>query len=218
MQPELVIFDCDGVLIDSELLGNEVYVTALSALGIQITKEEALKEFVGVSRISAASKIEDRYGIKIPDHFWEAMCKTEFDVFEKQLKPIPGIEDLLDVLPLKKCIASSRGPVTLKNALKLVKLWDLFAPHVFSANQVKNGKPAPDIFLFAAEQMNVHPSNCLVIEDSVAGIRAAKAATMPVWGFTGGSHCGGGHAELLRAEGAHRTFPTMSDLAAAIAI
>lgn len=214
--PDLVIFDCDGVLIDSEVLANEAFAKSLQKLGVPLTLEDSLKQFVGVSWLGCAAQIEAQYGIKIPDDFWDKMRALEFKFFQEKLEPIPGVMDVLDNLSVKKCVASSSGPRTLEYTLGLTGIWERFAPHVFSGHQVQKGKPAPDLFLFAANQMNARPEGCLVIEDSVPGVRAAKAANMRVYGFTGGSHCSPTHAEALYQEGAEKVFATMADLSEAV--
>ncbi len=211
--PDLIIFDCDGVLIDSEILAGEIYTQALAGIGIRISVEEERREFVGLSRASVAAKIETRYKIKLTDGFWDDMRAQEFKTFKEKLKPIPGAVDFVKAVKNKKCVASSNGPQTLKFTLGLVGLWDSFAPNIFSALQVKNGKPAPDLFVFAAKQMGAEAASCLVIEDSIAGVRAAKAANMRVFGFAGGSHCGPEHANNLKNEGAEEVFVKMHDIA-----
>lgn len=216
MSPDLVIFDCDGVLIDSEVLASELLVEALARVGISLSLEEVLKEHVGLSRVSSAARIEAKYGIRLPDGFWDDVRAAASERYARSLKAIPGVIELVAALRAKKCVASSSGPQTLRHALGLVGLWDYFNPYVFSSHQVKNGKPAPDLFLFAAEQMQADPSACLVIEDSVAGVRAAKAANMRVFGFAGGSHCNSNHADVLLKEGANRVFARMDDIASTL--
>jgi beta-phosphoglucomutase-like phosphatase (HAD superfamily) len=124
---------------------------------------------------------------------------------------------VLNQLSVPACVASSGPPEKISASLNRVGLYGRFAPHIFSAVQVPNGKPAPDLFLFAADQMKTQPARCLVIEDSVAGVTAALAAGMGVLGFCGGSHCRDGHAATLRAAGAHGTFADMRQLPALIA-
>ena len=213
MNPELVIFDCDGVLVDSEILANEVFAEALKALGIRLTLEETMKRFVGLNRKSMTESIESEFGVRIEEPFWDDLRHRTWKAFDGRLKAIPGVVDLVSRLSSKKCVASSSGPQSIKHSLSLVGLWERFTPHVYSAHQVENGKPAPDLFLYAAEQLKTAPSSCLVIEDSLAGVRAAKAAKMRVFGFVGGSHCPPGHADVLRREGVERVFSNMKDVA-----
>jgi len=213
MNPELVIFDCDGVLVDSEILANEVFAEALKSLGINLSLEETMNRFVGLNRMSMTSSIESEFGVKITDQFWDELRHLTWKAFDGKLKPIPGVVDLVAKLASKKCVASSSGPQSIKHSLSLVGLWERFAPYVYSAHQVKNGKPAPDLFLYAAAQLQTPPSSCLVIEDSLAGVRAAKAAKMRVFGFVGGSHCSPGHADVLRREGVEQVFSDMKVVA-----
>jgi|GEM_PF-39583 HAD superfamily hydrolase (TIGR01509 family) len=166
---DLIIFDCDGVLIDSEMLWNEVFVAALADAGVSLPHEEVLREYIGLNKISTTAKIQARHGIKISDRFWDDARASTFKLYEKRLKPISGVAELVDALQCKKCVASSSGPKTLRYALGLVGLWDRFAPHIFSTEQVENGKPAPDLFLFAAKHMGVDPSACLVIRRQRCG-------------------------------------------------
>jgi HAD superfamily hydrolase (TIGR01509 family) len=209
----LIIFDCDGVLIDSEGLAHRALVEVLADYGIKMSFKEALKRYVGRPASFEKTDIESRYQIKLSSDFFEKRDTLLIRLYESELKPIPGVRDFIEALICKKCVASSNGPKTLRRSLGVTGLWEYFAPNVFNSHQVKNGKPAPDLFLFAAKQMRVSPSSCLVIEDSVAGVRAARAANMRVFGFVGGSHCGAGHADVLRSEGAEQVFAKMSDIA-----
>ena len=134
--------------------------------------------------------------------------------FERELVPITGIEELLAALPAPRCVASNSHLDRVRHALSVTRLLPLFDPHVFSASQVERGKPAPDLFLFAAQQLGTAPEGCIVIEDSATGVEAAIAAGMPVVGFCGGSHCPGDHADQLLAAGCSRVFATTLDLAA----
>jgi HAD superfamily hydrolase (TIGR01509 family) len=214
--PDLVIFDCDGVLIDSEGLAHQALVETLGDYGLHITLEEALEKYAGVSTASETADLVARFKTNLPPEFKEKKTARRNQLFEQSLKSIPGICDFVDALSCKKCIASSSTQERLRHSLGLVGLWNRFAPHIFDAAMVNNGKPAPDLFLFAADQMGVPPSGCLVIEDSVAGVRAAKAANMRVFGFTGASHCGAGHADILRREGAEQVFVHMNEIAEAL--
>ena len=129
------------------------------------------------------------------------------------MKAIPRIHETLDALwDIPRCIASGSGVVSLKHMLSLVGLYDHFAPHIFSSEMVPRGKPAPDLFLFAANKMGVEPKECLVLEDGLAGIQGAKAAGMRVFGFVGGSHCDEGHGARLKDEGAEIVFSDMREL------
>ena len=133
-------------------------------------------------------------------------------VFTEKLQPIPGIEQTLARLRQKICVASSGTPERIRSSLTITGLIDRFAPHIFSASQVAHGKPAPDLFLFAAAQMGADPECCLVVEDSVPGVMGAVAAGMAVAGFCGGGHCGADHAAALRKAGALAVFHDMTQL------
>jgi len=135
-----------------------------------------------------------------------------FGNFERDLEAIRGIHDALDLITQRVCVASSGSHQRMRVSLGSTSLYERLAPNIFSASQVKNGKPAPDLFLFAASEMKVPPERCVVIEDSVAGIAGARAARMTVFGFCGGSHCGPGYAEILRQTGADLTFDEMRQL------
>jgi HAD superfamily hydrolase (TIGR01509 family) len=211
--PDLIIFDCDGVLIDSEVLSHKVLVDILAEYGVHITLKEALEKYCGASSAATTKDIVARFKIELPTEYKEKAFARRTELFEKHLKVMPGIFEFLTELSAKKCVASSSSLKRLRQTLGLVGLWDLFAPNVFSTELVKNGKPAPDLFLYAARQMNTPPSSCLVIEDSIAGVRAAKAANMRVFGFVGGSHCEAGHADILQREGADQVFAKLSDIA-----
>ena len=132
--------------------------------------------------------------------------------FDSELVATPGIDAALSAIKSPVCVASSSAPDRLRYTLSLVGLFTRFDPHIFSATQVQREKPAPDLFLFAAGQMEVEPSTCLIVEDSVAGVMAAVRAGMRVIGFAGGSHCGLGHAERLRQAGADQVITDFRDL------
>ena len=210
--PRLIIFDCDGVLIDSELIACRADAECFAELGLPVTLDDIRERYVGISAKSMFADIEARYACRLPDDFADRIRARIEAAFEAELTAMPGIEEAIDALPGARCVASSSGPDRLRHALSLVGLRDRFEPHIFSATQVPNGKPAPDLFLFAARAMNVEPPASLVVEDSVAGVQAAVAAGMRVVGFTGGSHCGVEHAARLRAAGAADVFADMRQL------
>jgi HAD superfamily hydrolase (TIGR01509 family) len=198
----LVIFDCDGVLVDSEMLACGVEARALTAAGYPITTAEVAHRYVGVSDGDMRRAIEQESGRTLPDDH-VARCAAELeDVFRRELRAVQGIAAVVDAVKASGrpvCVASSSSPERLRLALGLTGLWERFAPHVFSAKMVARGKPAPDLFLLAAREMAVEPAACLVVEDSAPGIRAAGMTPI---GFTGGSHCGAGHDARLREAGA----------------
>lgn len=200
MSPELIIFDCDGVLVDSEAMACRVSAECLSEAGFAITTDEVLRRYVGVSLQSMLADVEARHERRLPEQFAALLRARLVEAFAGSLQPVAGVEALLRVLPGRRCVAS--GNAALRKTLTVAGLLHHFDPHIFDATQVAHGKPAPDLFLFAAGQMGVPPAACMVIEDSVFGVRAGVAAGMPVIGFTGGGHCGEGHAKQLSAEGA----------------
>jgi HAD superfamily hydrolase (TIGR01509 family) len=211
----LLIFDCDGVLVDSEPLSCRIDAEILTECGVPYTAEEVARDFTGVSVKDQITRIESERGIRLPDDFTERLNRTLFQRFETDLKPIDGVRDAILSLPFPRCVASSSIPERIALSLRVTGLADLF-DNIFSSTQVARGKPAPDLFLHAASRMNTLPEECLVIEDSIAGVQAARAAGMRVIGFVGGSHCGPGHAEKLRQAGAPVIIERMSDLPAAV--
>jgi HAD superfamily hydrolase (TIGR01509 family) len=211
---DLVIFDCDGVLIDSELIGAHVEAAELGRVGIPLAESEILTRFLGMSAEAMYRALEVEHGRDLPQDFATTVQAAIDAAFERDLQVIPGIHETLDRLRTASCVASSSSLARLRHSLGLTGLYARFAPHVFSAEQVARGKPAPDLFLHAAETMGYQPARCLVIEDSVSGVRGAIAAGMRVWGFVGGGHCADGHAGRLLAAGAERVFDHMPDLPA----
>ncbi|MGO4574056.1 HAD family hydrolase [Microvirga sp. 2TAF3] len=207
----LLIFDCDGVLVDSELLACQIEAEFLSALGFSYTLEDILRNFVGRSMRDAMAQIERDHGRPLPPDFSARANRALFARFETDLHAIPDIRDAILSLPHPRCVASSSTPERIALSLRVTGLDDLFTD-VFSAVEVERGKPAPDLFLHAASRMSAHPTECLVIEDSPAGVQAAIAAGMRVIGFTGGGHCGSGHADKLRGAGAPVILERMTDL------
>jgi len=191
----LIIFDCDGVLVDSELISSRELAAFLSDLGRPTTAEECRENFTGLSLKSVSDMVRDDWGVALPDDFITALRARDQTAFDRDLKAIPGIHKMLDVLDglgMRYCVASSGSPEKIQHSLMLTSLTERFGDDVFSASNVAHGKPAPDLFLWAAETMGAAPADCLVIEDSPAGVQAAKAAGMRVFGFTGGAHCGAG--------------------------
>ena len=217
MSVELVIFDCDGVLVDSEVLSSRAHAEALTRHGYPITAEEERERFLGVSDREARLAIEAEIGRRLPDDFESQMQQAALLLYSEQLRLIPHVAETVTALGLPKCVASSGTPEKIRHGLICAGLYELLAPHIFSVVQVNRGKPAPDLFLFAAEQMKASPASCIVIEDSVAGVTGARAAGMTVLGFHGGSHCTPRHAAVLRAAGAHETFDDFRQLPALIA-
>lgn len=211
--PDLVIFDCDGVLIDSEIIFGRVFGECLIAADFPTTIEEAMTLGFGKNRLSLTAEVETRFGRALPARFFETMRALVDTAFERELQAIPGIEELLAALPGRRCVASNSHLERVRHALSVTRLLPLFEPNVFSASQIARGKPAPDLFLFAARQLDAPAENCIVVEDSTTGVEAAVAAGMPVVGFCGGSHCASDHADRLIAAGCIQVFARTPDLA-----
>jgi HAD superfamily hydrolase (TIGR01509 family) len=211
----LLIFDCDGVLVDSEVLSCRIDAEFLTEIGVPYTAEEIAQQFLGVSLKTMISRIEAERDCKLPEDFAEQLNRVLFARFETDLKPIEGVREAIRSLPYPRCVASSSTPQRVALSLRVTGLADLF-DNLFSSTQVARGKPAPDLFLHAAAQMNVNPTECVVIEDSAAGVQAAVAAGMRVIGFTGGGHCGPDHAGKLRQAGAPLVLQQMAALPDAV--
>jgi HAD superfamily hydrolase (TIGR01509 family) len=209
---DLVIFDCDGVLVDSEVISCRAHAETLTRHGYPITSDQVLDRFLGVSDREARLIIEAELGRNLPDDFEAQVQQVTLQHYAGDLQAISFIGEAIEAIGLPKCVASSSTPEKIRHGLACAGLYEKLAPHIFSATQVKRGKPAPDLFLFAAEQMQVAPERCIVIEDSVPGITGARAAGMTVLGFHGGSHCRPGYAETLGAAGAQLTFDDMRQL------
>jgi len=212
--PDLVIFDCDGVLVDSELIFARVLAECLLAVDFPATLDEAITLGFGKNRATLSAAVEARFGSALPDAFFETFAARSAAAFEHELLPVPGVENLLATVTTPRCVASNGHLDRVRQRLALTGLLPFFDPHVFSASQVAHGKPAPDLFLLAAHRFGAQPGSCTVVEDSIPGVEAAIAAQMPVVGFCGGSHCPDDHAERLRVAGCSRVFARMSDLAA----
>ena len=209
---DLIIFDCDGVLVDSEVISCRAHAETLTRHGYPITTDQVFDRFLGRSMRQAALEVEAELGRSLPDDFHSQVYAEIFRLFAASLEATPHIDEALAAIALPVCVASSGPPEKISASLNHVGLYGRFAPNIFSAVQVRNGKPAPDLFLFAAERMQAPPERCLVIEDSVAGITGAMAAGMTVLGFHGGSHCRPGYGDTLQAAGAIMTFDDMRQL------
>ncbi len=211
--PKLVIFDCDGVLVDSEPIALGLGRRMLAALGFEIGETEARDLFLGVSGASARELVEAKFGAPLPPSFEADHAREVVALFERELRGVPYVREAVAALGRPVCVASSSAPERIRASLAIAGYADLFGPHVFSAHDVAHGKPAPDLPLHAAAQLGAAPSDCLVIEDSEAGVTAARRAGMTVFGFTGGSHLRDGvYAERLTAAGARLIFDDMRDL------
>jgi len=211
----LVIFDCDGVLIDSELISTAVMVEMLRPLGVAIDHSHVLEHFVGHPYPVVAGKIAALHGAPLPAAFEGEYRATLLARFERELRPMAGIEEVLEALAIPFCAATSSASERARQSLRVAGLARHFGDRIYTVSMVARVKPAPDLFLLAAERMGVDPSECLVVEDSPLGVAAARAAGMTVWLFTGGGHVaatGRSHADSMAPD---RRFAAMADFFAA---
>ena len=214
---ELVIFDCDGVLVDSEPIINRAHSWVLTTCGYPITEETLVERFCGMSDAEMLGIIEREWGRALPPSYAEQAGAMIEDGFGRSLIAIAGVAEALDALTVPVCVASSSVPEQIRRKLELTGLLARFSENLFSATMVARGKPAPDLFLYAAQRLATEPDRCLVIEDSPAGINAAVAAGMTAIGFCGGSHCGPEHGVSLQARGAALVIAEMRELLPALA-
>jgi len=200
---ELIIFDNDGVLVDSEPAANQVLASLLTEYGFPCTPEESIATFMGHSMPQVRAMVEERLGRPVPADLEARYIAQLFPTFERSLRPIPGIEAALRAIDQTVCVASSGTHERIRLTLGATGLWDRFGGRVFSAHDVVRGKPAPDLFLHAAASLGVDPRRCAVVEDSPAGVTAANAAGMTSFGF----------ARLVPAERlGHATGAVFSDM------
>lgn len=207
MNYDLIIFDCDGVLVDSEPISNRLFTTALNELGFEWNYEQVCARFIGLSMTCCIELIEKELGRSVPERFLDDLQRRTFEAFRTEgLAAVRGVPQMLDALDLPFCVASSGEPEKMQTTLGLTGLLPRFAGRMFSAQQVRRGKPATDLFFFAAESCGAVPERCVVVEDSVPGVRAAVAARMTVFGYAERSD-----RAALAASGAV-VFDSMTDL------
>ncbi|MBU0743855.1 MAG: HAD family phosphatase [Gammaproteobacteria bacterium] len=192
MKDKLIIFDCDGVLIDSEIIFHQVGSREMTKIGFPLSVEKSIELFSGVADEDMPHAIQKEYGRSIPDNNLSMILEKIRDSFKTDLKPVSGINQVIEHLlqeGINKCIASNAGYGHIINSLAFTDMSKYFSNDlIFNIAMVKKGKPNPDLFIYAANKMQVDPENCVVIEDSLVGVQAAKAAKMPVIGFLGGAH------------------------------
>jgi FGGY-family pentulose kinase/HAD superfamily hydrolase (TIGR01509 family) len=209
----LIIFDCDGVLVDSEPLAMRVLLRTIEKAGVKIPAASGFRNYLGRSYSAIAENLDELYGLTLDDAALEAMRLDLYDTYRRELKPMAGLLEVLPALGVPFCVASSSQMERITTSLELTGLSDGIAPRIFSSTMVEHGKPAPDLFLMAAREMGVAPQNCLVIEDSPAGIIAAKKAGMAVFAFTGGGHIApSGLGEQIAALHPDALFADMREL------
>ena len=225
---EAIIFDCDGVLVDSEIVGLEDTAAYMRSKGFDWQAADLVRLFTGLRDDVFAARLGEEYA-KVLGRAPSA--DEAADLFDNMiqnrrrnrhtLQAVPGAVEMATALlamPVKRAVASSTRIRFLEDKRKRFDLWQYFAPHAYSAELVSAGKPAPDIFLYAAEKIEAAPERCLVIEDSANGVKAGLAAGMTVWGFTGGGHCFDGHGDRLAEAGAVRVISDHTSLADALRI
>jgi HAD superfamily hydrolase (TIGR01509 family) len=211
-EASLIIFDCDGVLIDSEILVCRLTSEELTRLGYPISVDEVIARFAGRAESSMIAEVERDWGRSVPAAYFSRMRSRIAAGYASELEAIPEVRDTLEQIGCDICVASSSYPEKLQLGLRATGLVDYFGRNVISAARVARGKPEPDVFVYAAGWMRALVTNCLVVEDSVPGVRAARAAGMRVVGFVGGGHCRNGHEARLLDAGAERVIERMSDL------
>jgi HAD superfamily hydrolase (TIGR01509 family) len=213
---KLVIFDCDGVLVDSEALLIESEMAFFKQHGLEYTIEYYIANFMGIPiwdwKAKTTSLLVDIKGRSISEDFFEPLEAEMSRRIEEELQPVAGAFDALSSLNYFKCVASSSSTRSLDSKLTSTGLFELFNPHIYSTDLVMHGKPAPDLFLHAANQLDVLPIDCVVVEDSASGVMAGKRAGMQVIGFTGGSHCPPNHANSLLLTGADLIATNFSEI------
>ncbi len=212
--PDLVIFDCDGVLIDSEVISAQTLVELAAEAGIAFDTAHVAAHFLGRSFPTVARAIAETWGRPLPQGFEAEYRARLLRRFEGELRPTPGAADVLRLCAAPSCVATSSSPERARRSLEAAGLAAL-AGRVFTASEVPRGKPAPDLFLHAAREMGADPARCLVIEDSAPGLRAARAAGMGLAFFAGGSHLRGGRGGGFDMDPPLRAFPDWAALARA---
>ncbi len=210
---KLWIFDCDGVLVDSEVIAIRTEAALLTEIGMAMSEEEIAKNFVGLSYSDMMSALEQRFAGTVPDGFEARVQEEVMACLPSELTPIAGIGTMLARNDGPRCVASSSSPERIALSLRITGLDAAFAPSVvFSSSLVEHGKPAPDLFLYAAHTMGFRPADCIVIEDSPHGVAAARAAGMTAIGFGAGGHMRPSSVERLAQVGAHHVVDTVDQL------
>ena len=209
---ECVIFDCDGVLVDSEILASQVSLRMLEPYGFTMSPAEYARIFAGKVERDTLAIIQRDYHINLPDGFLAKLRLEIEHALDHELQPVPGIREAVEKVPVTKAVVSNSRLVRVISSLEVAGLSELFGKRLFAAEMVENPKPAPDVYLYAAHQLGVAPEKCLVIEDSKSGVQSAHGAGMPVVGFLAASHIPEGHEHTLRQEGAFTTVASAEEL------
>ncbi|WP_282610643.1 HAD family phosphatase [Pelagibius sp. Alg239-R121] len=216
MTDAAIIFDCDGVLVDSERIAIAVERDHLARIGLVYESADYLSRFVGLTNQDFYLALENDHRAihnrPLPTDFFEKLKTACWARYESELTSFEGLLPLLDTLRGPVAVASSSSKPLLHRKLEITELHGRFDPHIYSGDEVARGKPSPDLFLLAAERIERDPAQCLVIEDSINGVRAAVAAGMEVWGFTGGGHADAGLSGRLKEAGARKVFSNYPDM------
>lgn len=202
---DLIIFDCDGVLVDSEVLSQRVLLNMLKNKGVNVSEDYFSKHFLGYNFDHVTAKVYEDYSVTLTSEFRDRYRQKLIEVFATELRPTAQLKWLLSELEIDICVATSGSPEKVKHSLNYTGLENYFCGRVFTSSEVKNGKPAPDLFLHVADKMGTSYENCLVIEDSQAGVRAAQAANMQVIRYAGASH-------MINRNIAAETFDSVSTI------
>ena len=210
---QLIIFDCDGVLVDSEPLAAEAYERVYEKHGMSGVGPGIIAQCVGMKQADIIIRIKELTGHHLKPEQEIDLWTVTRDLFSEKLNPTDGIAPFLGTLKTGRCVASSSSLERIHHSLDVTSLAPHFGDAIFSSSMVKRGKPAPDIFLHAAEKVGVAPANCVVIEDSPFGVQGAVAAGMIAIGYTGGGHTFAGHGEKLKAQGAHAACANWTEIA-----
>lgn len=214
--PALVLFDCDGVLIDSEVIACAADAEVLTQVGFPFTTDDIIRRFAGMPSTEMFAEIERESGRALPPDLELRIQDRVLSRFREDLRALPDVAEVVAALPWPSCVVSNSKPAKLGLGLIETGLYELFYPRIFSAALVERGKPAPDLFLHAAAVMGVRPESCVVIEDSVAGVTGAQAAGMLTLGFVGGAHCPEDQSNRLRTAGAALVFDSFLQLPAIV--
>jgi HAD superfamily hydrolase (TIGR01509 family) len=212
----VLIFDCNGVLVDSEPLAAAVASQQFSRAGITLPLEVIARYFTGRRPADMLAEVEMASGRRLPPDFAATLANATLNCFQSQLRATPHAAHALTWLRGKKCVASSSSLDRMRLSLEVTGLLKFFDPYLFSASEIPNGKPSPDIFLLTAKKMNTSPHECIVVEDSPVGVAAAAAAGMTVVGFAGGSHAGPHLGDHLKSSGARMIINDMRQLKSAV--
>jgi HAD superfamily hydrolase (TIGR01509 family) len=210
----LFAFDCDGVLVDSEVIASAVDAELLTEAGYEISAEDVTRRFAGLTSKAIHELIEAEIGRPLPETFLTKQREELDKRLARDLKAVAGVGELLDMIDGPRCVCSNSTNHRLKLSLEKTGLWDRFRPYIYSAVEVgsKEPKPSPNVYAYAAQMFEIDPREMLVIEDSIFGIAAAKAAGARVVGFVGGRHTWPGHADLLTEAGAETVIRRLTDL------